>query len=130
MYIVVTAVLFFVCIVLVIGSVYWWLRSSRTAPAPVVAAKPNGAVANWSSATFSVHAADGLYQTSEKSWSIKGGRAFMQVRRKDDDSLEHRFVYPFDDLLPNETITMIRTRWGASQVEKLADQLNITQEQL
>jgi hypothetical protein len=84
----------------------------------------------WSPATFSVNAPDGLRQLSQDSWSIKGGRAFLQVRRKQDDSLELRFVYPFDDLLPDETIALIRTRWSSSQVERLADQLDITPEQI
>jgi hypothetical protein len=109
---------------------YFFLRSRQAAPSAPPAVKVEGARANWSPATFSVHAADGLYQTSKVSWSIKGGRAFMQVRRKEDDSLELRFVYPFDDLFPTETITMLRTRWGLAQVEKLADSLKITPEQL
>jgi hypothetical protein len=114
-------------------AVFAYLRlRSRQAPIANVPtdAQVDPARANWSPATFSVHAADGLYQTSESSWSVKGGRAFMQVRRKEDDSLELRFVYPFDDFLPKETITMLHTRWGVAQVEQLAGSLNITQEQL
>jgi hypothetical protein len=54
----------------------------------------------------------------------------MQVRRKPDSSFELRFVYPFDDFLPPETITLLRTRWSLPQVEKLAETLDITPEQL
>jgi len=118
-------------IVAVVGVSWLLLRSRRAEAARAHAiAQVDAARANWSPATFSVHAADGLYQTSDVSWSIKGGRAFMQVRRKDDGSLELRFVYPFDDFLPKETIALLRTRWGVPQVEKLADSLNITPEQL
>jgi hypothetical protein len=41
-----------------------------------------------------------------------------------------RFVYPFDDFLPPETIALLRTRWSLPQVERLAGDLNITGEQL
>jgi hypothetical protein len=39
-------------------------------------------------------------------------------------------AYPFNDLMPPETIALVRTRWSFSQVEKLAAELNITTEQL
>ena len=109
-----------------------WMRKPPTAETNVSAAtKPNSTAANWSRANFSTHVGEGLRQTSENSWSIKGGRAFMNVRRKDDDSLELRFVYPFDgDFLPAETIALVRTRWGLAEVEKLAEDLDITPEQI
>jgi hypothetical protein len=130
----IAATLFFVITLATIG-VVWWTRKSSTsdtiATSASVAPPVSSAMANWSPATFSVHTADGLHQTSEKSWSIKGGRAFMNVRRKDDDSLELRFVYPFDgDFLPQETIALVRMRWGVGEVEKLAGLLNITPEQV
>jgi hypothetical protein len=116
--------------------VFWWLRhnsQSDTTSASTRAPEPRipTAAANWSRGTFTAQADSGIKQTSDKSWSVKGGRAFMNVRRKDDDSLELRFVYPFDgDLLPKETIALVRARWGAGEVAKLADDLNITPEQL
>jgi serine/threonine protein kinase len=118
---------------------YIWIRSGRSIPTPDFSTAPPAPIApanakappgNWSPATFSVHAPDGVHQTSENSWSIKGGKAFMQVRRKKDDSLELRFAYPFDDFIPPETIALLRTRWSLPQVEKLAGDLNITGEQL
>ena len=113
-------------------SVFWWLRKdsqSTAASAPEPGAP--SAAANWSRGTFTAQANSGIRQTSDKSWSVKGGRAFMNVRRKDDDSLELRFVYPFDgDLLSKETVTLVRMRWGANEVAKIAGELNITPEQL
>lgn len=111
--------------------VIWWMRNASAAqPVASVAPAPTPA-ANWSRANFTVHADAGVRQTSDKSWSIKGGRAFTNLRRKDDDSLELRFVYPFDgDFLPAETVTMVRLRWGQAEVAKLAGELNITPEQL
>lgn len=126
----VAVILFVVGDAAIIGVVLWKRKNAATKANVPVAAKASGAMANWSPATFSAHAADGLHQTSEESWSIKGGRAFMQVRHKEDESFELRFVYPFNDFLPPETVTLIRTRWGLSQVEKLAGELNITPEQL
>jgi len=125
------AVLLFLTSVASVG-VYWWMRKNADAsragapesPVPTTAA-------NWSRGTFTALADSGIRQTSDKSWSVKGGRAFMNVRRKDDDSLELRFVYPFDgDLLSEETVTLVRARWGAGEVAKLAGELNITPEQL
>jgi len=116
------------CTTIVTVGVIWWMRHSQRAA--TVARAPTPA-ANWSRANFTAHADDGVRQTSDKSWSIKGGRAFTNVRRKDDDSLELRFVYPFDgDFLPAETVTLVRLRWSQAQVAKLADELNITPEQL
>jgi hypothetical protein len=89
--------------------------------------KMNG---TWSLATFSVNTPDGVYQTSDNSWSIKGGRAFLQIRRESDGSLGLRCVYPFHDLLPKETITLFRIRWSLPQVQKLARSLHIAEEQM
>ena len=115
---------------LVSVGVFWWMRHSSGRANATTAQAPTPA-ANWSRANFTAHADDGVRQTSNKSWSIKGGRAFANVRRKDDDSLELRFVYPFDgDFLPAETVTLVRLRWGQAEVAKLAGELNITAEQL
>ena len=96
----------------------------KTQRAPVAGA------ANWSPATFSANTADGVHQSSENSWSIKGGRAFAQIHRKDDDTLEIRFAYPFGDFLPAEILTLLRTRWSDREVEKLSASLEITPEQM
>jgi hypothetical protein len=53
----------------------------------------------------------------------------MQVRSEPDGSREIRFVYPFEDLLPKETFTLLRIRWSISQVEKLTPSLHITDQQ-
>ena len=53
----------------------------------------------------------------------------MNVRRKDDGALELRFVYPFDFLSP-DTVMLVRTRWDLREIEKQADALNITPEQI
>jgi hypothetical protein len=77
----------------------WWAFRAyreRVAPpepvtdtaAPPLAPKPDDARANWSRESFTLKTADGLRQTSDSSWSVKGGRAFMQVRRQDGGSLE------------------------------------------
>jgi hypothetical protein len=76
----------------------WAFRAYRelvTPPEPVTetaappsAPKTEDARANWSRASFTLKTADGLRQTSDNSWSVKGGRAFMQVRRQDGGSLE------------------------------------------
>jgi hypothetical protein len=129
----IAAILLFFSILATIGVVWWMRKSSATdinvANAPV--APKVSTRANWSPGTFTANADNGVRQTSENSWSIKGGRAFVNVRRKDDDSIELRFVYPFDgDILPMETVTLVRTRWGVGEVEKLAGSLNITPEQL
>jgi len=127
----IAAVLLLLSTVATVG-VFWWMRKdSQSKTASVSEPRPPTPAANWSRATFTANADNGIRQTSEKSWSVKGGRAFMNVRRKDDESLEVRFVYPFDgDLLPNETVTLVRARWGANEVAKLAGELNITPEQL
>lgn len=119
----------------------WWAfrayRELVTPPEPVTetaappsAPKAEDARANWSRASFTLKTADGLRQTSDNSWSVKGGRAFIQVRRQDDGSLELRFVYPFHDMLPGETRALLRTRWFLGPTEPLVGQLNITPEQL
>lgn len=129
LWVAITAALFLLSIgfVVVVGSAYWWMGRST---ATVAAAKPSAATVNWSPGTFSAQAAEGVRQTSDNSWSIKGGRAFMQARRKDDGSLELRFVYPFDEFLPAETIALVKLRWSANQVENWAGALNITEEQI
>jgi hypothetical protein len=112
----------------------WYVWRSRKHAQTMTASeggqpKPN-TMANWSPATFSSAAPEAVRQTSDKSWSVKGGRAFMQVRRKSDESLEVRFVYPFDDFLSPESISLVQMRWRLSSVEKAADSLSITAEQL
>ena len=104
----------------------WWYGKRPSAPQQA----PPSAMANWSPKTFAPETSDGVNQTSPNSWSVKGGRAFMQVRRKDDDSLELRFVYPFKDFVTPETIALVHARWGHGEVAKLAGDLNITPEQL
>ena len=124
----IAAVLLLITAVAVVGR-FWWLRKDSRAHAPA----PQGPTpaANWSRKTFNAHTDSGVRETSDKSWSVKGGRAFINVRRKDDGSLELRFVYPFDNgFLTKETDTLIRMRWGANEVAKLADEINITPEQL
>jgi hypothetical protein len=111
--------------------VFWWMRKDSQSKTAEIDPPVPTAAANWSRGTFTAQADSGIRQTSDKTWSVKGGRAFMNVRRKDDDSLELRFVYPFDgDLLSQETVTLVRARWGAGEVAKLAGELNITPEQL
>jgi hypothetical protein len=104
-------------------AVIWWMRKgSQSNTAGAAEPRVPTAAANWSRGTFTAQADSGIRQTSDKSWSVKGGRAFMNVRRKDDDSLELRFVYPFDgDLLPQETVALAaragaRTKWRSSLV--------------
>ncbi len=127
----ITAVLLLLTSVATVG-VFWWMRKdSQSNTAIVPELRVPTTAANWSRGTFTAQADSGIRQTSGKSWSVKGGRAFMNVRRKDDDSLELRFVYPFDgDLLSKETVTLVRARWSAGEVAKLADEMNITPEQL
>jgi hypothetical protein len=125
----VTAVFLFFSTLATVGVIWWMRKSASTKPSALTT--PSSSAANWSRATFTANAGHGVRQTSDKSWSIKGGRAFMNVRRKDDDSFELRFVYPFDsDFLPQETIALVRARWGLREVEKLAPELSITEEQL
>jgi hypothetical protein len=124
-------------IVLVCWRIYVGIHGASAPPGPVTDTVPpllpikqDNAQANWSPASFTAKAADGLRQTSDSSWSVKGGRAFMQVRRLNDGSLELRFVYPFDGWLPEETIALLRTRWSLGPTEPLVEQLKITPEQL
>src|SRR6185503_5524585 len=125
----IAAVLLLLTTIVTAGVLWWTRKDSYTASAPEP--RVPTAAANWERGTFTARADSGIRQTSDKSWSVKGGRAFMNVRRKDDDSLELRFVYPFDgDLLPKETVTLVRARWGVGEVAKLAGELNITPEQL
>jgi len=129
----IAAVLLLLTTITTVGVLWWVRKNSQSRPIPISAPEPRvpTAAANWNRGTFTAQADSGIRQTSDKSWSVKGGRAFMNVRRKEDDSLELRFVYPFDgDLLPKETVTLVRARWGAGEVAKLAEDLNITPEQL
>src|SRR6186713_381343 len=77
--------LLFISTLATVGVVWWVRRSSAFETRATVAHDPKtpSAAANWSAATFSANAEAGVRQTSENSWSIKGGRAFMNVRRKD-----------------------------------------------
>ncbi len=126
----VACVLSLVCIAALAALAWWRTRDPVMNAAPIASPAPAGAAGNWSPATFSLHAPDGVIQTSANSWSVKGGRAFMQVRRKNEESLELRFVYPFDGFVPPETIDLVRIRWNGSQVEKRAADLEISAEQL
>lgn len=58
----VAAILFVVGSTAVVGFVWWKRKSAAMAP------NPTATTANWSPATFSVHAADGVHQTSPHSW--------------------------------------------------------------
>jgi hypothetical protein len=85
--------------------------------------------ANFDKKIFNLNNADALRKTSENSWSVKGGRLFMQVHRNQAGALVVRFVYPFEDFLPKDTVAMLRTRWIMTETYKLMDQLAITKEQ-
>lgn len=85
--------------------------------------------ANFDKRIFNLKNADGLRKTSENSWSVKGGRLFMQVHRNAAGALVVRFVYPFEDFLPKDTVAMLRTRWIMTETYKLMDELTITREQ-
>jgi hypothetical protein len=124
-------VLLFISIITTVA-VLWWMRrdaASQSSANGAPAASAPTPMANWSPATFNATADNGIRETSDKSWSVKGGRAFMNVRRKDDDSFEVRFVYPFD-FLPRDTVALVQTRWDVREVEKQADALNITADQI
>jgi hypothetical protein len=127
----VLAIAVVLCVITTVATmgIVWWMRSRGPLGTNAATASRPGSMANWSPAMFSSQAPDGVRKTSEKSWSVKGGRAFMNVRRKDDETLEVRFVYPFDFLSP-ETTTLVQTRWNLREVEKQADALAITPEQI
>jgi hypothetical protein len=85
--------------------------------------------ANFDKKIFNLNNSDALRKTSENSWSVKGGRLFMQVHRNAAGALVVRFVYPYEDFLPKDTVAMLRTRWIMTETYKLMDELAITPEQ-
>jgi len=85
--------------------------------------------ANFDKKVFNLNNPDALRKTSENSWSVKGGRLFMQVHRNAAGALVVRFVYPYEDFLPKDTVAMLRTRWIMTETYKLMDELAITPEQ-
>jgi hypothetical protein len=87
------------------------------------------AAANFDKNVFRLAAPDAVRKTSDNSWSIKGGRLFMQVRRDQAGKFVVRFVYPYEDFLPKDTVAMLRTRWIMTETIKLMDELQITVEQ-
>ena len=96
-----------------------------TAPKTFVDPSP----ANFDKKIFSLNNADALRKTGEKSWSVKGGRLFMQVHRNPAGAFVVRFVYPYEDFLPKDTMAMLRTRWIMTETYKLMDELAITPQQ-
>src|SRR4051812_11278139 len=96
-----------------------------TAPKTFVDPSP----ANFDKKVFNAAAPDAFRKTSENSWSVKGGRLFMQVHRNQAGTLVVRFVYPYEDFLPRDTVAMLRTRWIMTETYKLMDELQITSEQ-
>jgi hypothetical protein len=87
------------------------------------------APANWGKATVSVDRPEGVVQTSEHSWSVKGGRIVMQVHRNVDRTLGARFVYPLEEMLPKDVVAMLRARWSINETFKLIEPLGISKEQ-
>ena len=87
------------------------------------------AEANWDKTFFNLKSADALRKTSDSSWSVKGGRLFMQVHRDKTGKLVVRFVYPFEEMLPKDTLAMVRSRWTPWESHKLIDELKITDDQ-
>ncbi len=87
------------------------------------------AAANFDKNIFRLAAPDGVRKTSDSSWSVKGGRLFMQVRRDQTGKLVVRYVYPYEDFVPKDTLAMLRTRWIMTETVKLMDELQITPEQ-
>jgi len=53
----------------------------------------------------------------------------MQVHRNQAGALVVRYVYPYEDFLPKDTVAMLRTRWIMTETFKLMDELQITPEQ-
>lgn len=85
--------------------------------------------ANFDKKIFNLNNPDAVRKTGVNSWSIKGGRLFMQVHRNAAGALVVRFVYPYEDFLPKNTVAMLRTRWIMTETYKLMDELAITPEQ-
>jgi hypothetical protein len=104
-----------------------------TQPATLIVPPPkvwlDPAAANWDKNFFNLTSPDAFHKTSDNSWSIKGGRLFMQVHRDKTSKLVVRFVYPFEEFLPKDTLAMLRTRWTTWETHKLIDDLKITLEQ-
>src|SRR2546421_4240759 len=84
---------------------------------------------NFDKKIFNFNTPDGLRKTGENSWSVKGGRLFMQVHRNPAGALVVRFVYPYEDFLPKDTVAMLRTRWIMTETYKLMGELAITSQQ-
>ena len=84
---------------------------------------------NFDKKIFNLNNPDAVRKTGENSWSVKGGRLFMQVHRNPAGALVVRFVYPYEDFLPKDTVAMLRTRWIMTETYKLMDELAITPEQ-
>ena len=101
--------------------------TSSNLQAPKFWADP--AEANWDKTFFNLKSADALRKTSDSSWSVKGGRLFMQIHRDKTGKLVVRFVYPFEEMLPKDTIAMLRSRWTPWETHKLIDELKITDDQ-
>ncbi|HEV8607571.1 MAG TPA: hypothetical protein VGQ99_19705 [Tepidisphaeraceae bacterium] len=99
--------------------------STMTPPKTFVDPSP----ANFDKKIFNQSSKDALRKTSETSWSVKGGRLFMQVRRDNTGKLAVRYVYPYEDFLPKDTVAMLRTRWIMTETVKLMDELQITADQ-
>ena len=87
------------------------------------------AEANWDKKFFNLKSEEKLRKTSHDSWSVKGGRLFMQVHRDKTGKLVVRFVYPFEEMLPKDTLAMLRSRWTPWETHKLIDDLQITTDQ-
>src|SRR3954467_8289360 len=96
-----------------------------TAPKTFVDPSP----ANFDKKVFNAAAPDAFRKTSENSWSVKGGRLFMQVHRNQAGTLVVRFVYPYEDFLPRDTVAMLSPPWIMTETYKLMDELQITSEQ-
>src|SRR5258706_15056055 len=75
--------------------------------------------ANFDKKIFNLTNPDAVRKTSEISWSVKGGRLFMQVHRNPAGALVVRFVYPYEDFMPKDTVAMLRTRWIMTETYKL-----------
>jgi hypothetical protein len=101
--------------------------ASFTGTAPKTFVDPSPA--NFDKKVFNAASPDAFRKTSENSWSIKGGRLFMQVHRNQAGALVVRYVYPYEDFLPKDTVAMLRTRWIMTETFKLKDEIQMTDEQ-
>jgi hypothetical protein len=100
------------------------VQPASSVPEPKFWADP--AEANWDKKFFNLKSPDALRKTSDSSWSVKGGRLFMQVHRDKTRKLVVRFVYPFEEMLPKDTLAMLRSRWTPWETHKLVDELQIS----